>query len=97
VLAINPQTVARIRAYLEVGGARSRHRLPYVPAAKAQRQAASRALAHGPCAIDRVVRKYAVGLGLDRGYSAQSMRATFIITALENDAPARGREGCRVS
>jgi integrase/recombinase XerD len=39
-----------------------------------------------PDAIDRVVRKFAAGLGLDRGYSAYSMRATFIITALENGA-----------
>jgi integrase-like protein len=37
-----------------------------------------------PDAIDRVVRKYAAELGLDRGYSAHSMRATFITTALEN-------------
>ncbi|MBV9824748.1 MAG: tyrosine-type recombinase/integrase [Alphaproteobacteria bacterium] len=37
-------------------------------------------------AIDRVVRKYAGALGLDRGYSAHSMRATFITTALENGA-----------
>jgi integrase/recombinase XerD len=39
-----------------------------------------------PGAIDRVVRKYAGALGLDRGYSAHSMRATFITTALENGA-----------
>jgi hypothetical protein len=39
-----------------------------------------------PDAIDRVVRKYAAELGLDRGYSAHSMRATFIATALENGA-----------
>jgi integrase len=37
-------------------------------------------------AIDRVVRKYAAALELDRGYSAPSMRATFITTALENGA-----------
>jgi integrase/recombinase XerD len=37
-----------------------------------------------PDAIDRVLRKYATELGLDRGYSAHSMRATFITTALEN-------------
>jgi hypothetical protein len=35
---------------------------------------------------DRVVRKYATGLGLDRGYSAHPMRATFITAALENGA-----------
>jgi integrase/recombinase XerD len=39
-----------------------------------------------PDAIDRVVRKYAGALGLDRGYTAHSMRATFITTALENGA-----------
>jgi integrase/recombinase XerD len=39
-----------------------------------------------PDAIDRVVRKYAGALGLDRGYSAHSVRATFITTALENGA-----------
>jgi integrase/recombinase XerD len=39
-----------------------------------------------PDAIDRVVRKYVAALGLDRGYSAHSMRATFITTALENGA-----------
>lgn len=39
-----------------------------------------------PDAIDRVVRKYAAGLGLHLGYSARSMRATFITTALDNGA-----------
>jgi site-specific recombinase XerD len=39
-----------------------------------------------PDAIDRVVRKFATTLVLDRGYSAHSMRATFITTALENGA-----------
>ena len=36
-----------------------------------------------PDAIDRIVKKYARWLGLTRGYSAHSMRATFITTALE--------------
>jgi integrase len=39
-----------------------------------------------PGAIDRVLRKYARHIGLDRGYSAHSMRATFITTALDNGA-----------
>ena len=39
-----------------------------------------------PDVIERVVRKYAGELGLVRGYSAHSMRATFITTALENGA-----------
>ena len=37
-------------------------------------------------AIDRVVRKYTGAVGLDRGYSAHSTRATLITTALENGA-----------
>jgi len=37
-------------------------------------------------AVDRVLRKYAALAGLDRGYSAHSMRATFITTALSNGA-----------
>jgi integrase len=37
-------------------------------------------------AIDRVLRKYARSIGIDRGYSAHSMRATFITTALDNGA-----------
>ena len=33
-----------------------------------------------------MVRKYVARIGLPRGYSAHSMRATFITTALENGA-----------
>ncbi len=43
-----------------------------------------------PDVINRVVRKYAGELGLDRGHSAYGMRATFITTALENKAQLEG-------
>jgi len=33
-----------------------------------------------------VLRRHAAAIGLGRGYSAHSMRATFIITVLENGA-----------
>ena len=39
-----------------------------------------------PDAIDRILRKHARSIGLHRGYSAHSMRATFITTALKNGA-----------
>jgi hypothetical protein len=42
--------------------------------------------------IERFVRKYAAAPGLDCGYSAHSMRATFIPTALESGAAGR-RDG----
>jgi integrase len=40
--------------------------------------------AMNPDAIDRLVRKFAAKIGLERGYSAHSMRPTFITTALKN-------------
>ncbi len=39
-----------------------------------------------PDSIDRVLRKHAAAIGLGRGYSVHSMRATFITTALRNGA-----------
>ena len=39
-----------------------------------------------PDVIDRTLRKYARSIGLSRGYSAHSMRATFITTAFDNGA-----------
>lgn len=39
-----------------------------------------------PDAIDRILRKHTAAIGLGWGYSAHSMRATFITTALENGA-----------
>ncbi len=36
------------------------------------------------------MRKHAAGIGLPRGYSAHSMRATFITTALEDVQKAAG-------
>src|SRR3974390_2745033 len=84
--AINPQTAARLRAYLEAAGHGADIDGPLFRPLKhnGKRQEERRAM--DPDAIDRVVRKYAGELGLDRGYSAHSMRATFITTALENGA-----------
>ena len=76
----------RLRTYLERAGHGVDSRGALVTAAQTQRQAARATPRHGSDAIDRVVRRYAAALGLDRGYSAHSMRATFITTALENGA-----------
>jgi integrase/recombinase XerD len=85
-LAINPQTAARIRAYLEAAGhGADAEAAMFRPLKHNGKQDAERRHMD-PDAIDRVVRKYAGALGLDRGYSAHSMRATFITTALENGA-----------
>jgi integrase/recombinase XerD len=85
-LAINLQTAQRLRAYLELAGHGADPDGPlFRPVGSNQRQSAARR-AMDPDTIDRMVRKYAAGIGLERGYSAHSMRATFITTALENGA-----------
>ena len=85
-LAINPQAAARIRAYLEQAGHGCDHGGPLFRPLRGNARAHHPANRMDPDAVDRVLRKYATGLGLARGYSAHSMRATFITTALENGA-----------
>lgn len=85
-LAINPQTAARIRAYLDAAGHAGDSDGPLFRPLKHNGKRPEERRRMDPDAIDRVVRKYASALGFDRGYSAHSMRATFITTALENGA-----------
>ncbi len=85
-LAINPQAAARIRAYLDFAGHGSNYNGPLFRPLRGNAKAHDPAAKMDPDAIDRVLRKYAAGIGLARGYSAHSMRATFITTALENGA-----------
>ena len=85
-LAINPQAAQRLKAYLLVSGHAEDLEGPLFRPLKhnGKRQESRRPMT--PDAIDRVVRRYAGRIGLTRGYSAHSMRATFITTALENGA-----------
>lgn len=85
-LAINPQAAARIRAYLELAGHGDDHDGPLFRPLRGNGKAHDPAGRMDPDAIDRILRKYAAAIGLARGYSAHSMRATFITTALENGA-----------
>jgi integrase/recombinase XerD len=85
-LAINPQTTQRIQDYLDVAGHGGDLDGPlFRPLRKNQHRHESRRQVH-PETVDRILRKYAGLLGLDNGYSAHSMRATFITTALSNGA-----------
>jgi integrase/recombinase XerD len=82
----NLSGAARLRVYLDAAGHAGDIEGPlFRPLRHNGKQDAARRHMD-PDAIDRVVRKYAAALGLDRGYSAHSMRATFITTALENGA-----------
>lgn len=91
-LAINPQTAQRIRAYLDAAGHGDELDGPlFRPLrnnGKVNRKMGAEVQARhmDPDAIDRIVRKYALRIGLTRDYSAHSMRATFITTALKNGA-----------
>jgi integrase len=83
-LAVHPKTAQRIRAYLDLAGHKDDLDGPlFRPLSHNRKRQATHRPMH-PDAIDRVLRKHAKALGLDRGYSAHPMRATFITTALEN-------------
>ena len=85
-LAIHPQAAQRIRAYLDRAGHGADHGGSLFRPLRGNAKAYDPAGRLDPDAIDRMVRKYAADIGLARGYSAHSMRATFITTALENGA-----------
>ena len=85
-LAINPQAAARIRAYLDQAGHGKDREGPLFRPLRGNAKAHDPAGRMDPDVIDRTVRKYVAAIGLARGYSAHSMRATFITTALENGA-----------
>jgi integrase/recombinase XerD len=85
-LAINPQTAARLRTYMERSGHADDMEGPLFRPLHHNGKQSHHRRPMSPDAIDRVVRKYAGLIALTEGYSAHSMRATFITTALENGA-----------
>jgi integrase/recombinase XerD len=85
-MAIHPQVEQRITDYLDMAGHGTDLEGPlFRPVRDNRKGLAARRSLH-PDVIDRILRKYARHIGLDRGYSAHSMRATFITTALDNGA-----------
>jgi site-specific recombinase XerD len=90
-LALNPQTAQRIEEYLAVAGHGDDPSGPLfrpVKPAKPRKRTRKRELRRPlqPEAIDIILRNYAAIAGLDTGYTAHSMRATFITTALDKGA-----------
>src|SRR5262245_17119197 len=85
-LAIHPQVAQRLRDYLDLAGHGDDVEGPLFRPVRANlKRLEARRHLH-PDVIDRILRKYARHIGLARGYSAHSMRATFITTALDNGA-----------
>jgi site-specific recombinase XerD len=85
-LAIHPQAAQRIRDYLELAGHGHDIEGPLYRPVRGNRKSLEERRPLHPDVIDRILRKYARHIGLSRGYSAHSMRATFITTALDNGA-----------
>jgi site-specific recombinase XerD len=85
-LAIHPQAAQRIRAYLKEAGHGRQPDAPLFRPLRSNGRGPGGTGRMDPDAIDRVLRKHAAAIGLERGYSAHSMRATFITTALESGA-----------
>jgi integrase/recombinase XerD len=85
-LAIHPQAAQRIRDYLALAGHGEDREGPLFRPIRGNREGQDERRHLHPDVIDRILRKYAKRIGLDRGYSAHSMRATFITTALDNGA-----------
>jgi site-specific recombinase XerD len=85
-LAIHPNAAQRIRAYLDAAGHADDPDGPMFRPLSHNRKGQESRRHMDPDAIDRVLRKHSSAIGLTRGFSAHSMRATFITTALENGA-----------
>ena len=86
-VAINPMTHQRIKAYLEQCAHKDDLSSPlFLPLVRNAYKKDSSDLSLTPKTVDRILKKYAKQLGLTHGWSAHSMRATFITTALENGA-----------
>jgi site-specific recombinase XerD len=85
-LSLNPQTAQRIDLYLNAAGHRAYGEGPLFRAVKKNHWKNPDARRHlSADIIDRIVRKYAKrALGIGRGFSAHSCRATFATTSLTN-------------
>lgn len=85
-LAIHPQTAERIRKYLDAAGHAEDYDGPLFRPVRQNWRVETMRRNLDPDVIDRMVRKYAHAIGMQRGFSAHSMRATFITRALDNGA-----------
>jgi integrase/recombinase XerD len=90
-MALNVQTAQRIEEYLKAAGHGDDLSGPLfrpIPPSKDRQKARKRPLQRHlqPEAVDRILRKYTTIVGLETGYTAHSMRATFITTALDRGA-----------
>jgi integrase/recombinase XerD len=85
-LALNPQTAQRIQDYLDAAGHSTQPHSPLFRGVPKERRGSCQNKHLHPETVDRILKKYCRLAGLDSGYTAHSMRATFVTTALNNGA-----------
>lgn len=87
-VSINPQTAQRIIDYLEAAGHRDDRDGPLFRPVRGNQMVDDPHRHLHPDQIDKLLRRYVKkALEIEHGFSAHSMRATFITTALDNGAP----------
>ena len=87
-LSLNPQSVSRIRQYLDVAGHSTDAEGPLFRATRASWRNPAEDRFLSADLIGRMVSKYMKqALGIERGFSAHSCRATFATNALEKGCP----------
>jgi len=85
-VAIHPQVASRIRDYLESAGHNANKEFPMFRPVRENGFSRDKDRALHPDAVNRILKKYSKRQGQPDGFSAHSMRATFITTALDNGA-----------
>jgi integrase/recombinase XerD len=85
-VALHPQTAQRIREYLTLAGHGEDLDGPLFRPVRANGRSAAPRRFLDPEAVDRVLKRYARAAKVKGRFSAHSMRATFITTALDNGA-----------
>lgn len=85
-VSVNPQTAQRVHEYLAAAGHADDTDGPLFRPLRPNGRASDSRRCLSADMVDRILKKYCGQTDLPRGFSAHSMRATFITTALQNGA-----------
>ena len=85
-VSVNPQTAQRVHEYLAAAGHGADLEGPLLRPLRTNGRTRVERRHLNPDMVDRILKKYAQRVGVPHGFSAHSMRATFITTALQNGA-----------
>lgn len=85
-VSVNPQTAQRIQKYMSTAGHGTDPDGPLLRPIRANGRSSDDRRRMSPDMVDRILKKYCRQVGFPLGFSAHSMRATFITSALQNGA-----------